>query len=196
MKRKSHLLLVFMFLLLPGVAAAQVRMVKDFQITRIDRDLIVTPQFAYGGADQFTGPPAGGEPNRWLRVEAEFTATPVLTDQLTVKYYILFNGNLFTGEVTHVNIPAGRERRSAIYLPPRVVARYTGNRALAPNMVQNVAVQLVQQGAVKDELSLGRAQPQWYAALAAISGLLLNKNETPFAPLYWDRYEQIKTSGR
>jgi len=29
-----------------------------------------------------------------------------------------------------------------------------------------------------------------------ISGFVLNKNETPFAPLYWDRYEQIKVSGR
>jgi hypothetical protein len=25
-----------------------------------------------------------------------------------------------------------------------------------------------------------------------VAGFLLNKNETPFAPLYWDRYEQIK----
>jgi hypothetical protein len=28
-----------------------------------------------------------------------------------------------------------------------------------------------------------------------IAGFVLNKNETPFAQLYWDRYEQIK-SGR
>jgi len=62
--------------------------------------------------------------------------------------------------------------------------------------VSNVAVQIVQQGVVKDELSLARAAAQWYAAVTPISGLLLNKNETPFAPLYWDRYEQIKTPGR
>jgi hypothetical protein len=26
------------------------------------------------------------------------------------------------------------------------------------------------------------------------AGLVLNKDETPFAPLFWDRYEQIKTA--
>jgi hypothetical protein len=53
-------------------------------------------------------------------------------------------------------------------------------------------VQTVQQGAVKSELSQDRAQPQWFAALPQIAGSVLNRNETPFAPLYWDRYEQIK----
>jgi len=57
-------------------------------------------------------------------------------------------------------------------------------------------VQIVQQGAVKNELSLARAPVQWFATLPQISGFVLNKNETPFAPLYWDRYEQIKASGR
>jgi len=37
-----------------------------------------------------------------------------------------------------------------------------------------------------------RAPPQWFATLPPIAGFVLNKNETPFAPLYWDRYAQIK----
>jgi hypothetical protein len=51
----------------------------------------------------------------------------------------------------------------------------------------------VQQGTIKSELSLTRARPQWYSAIPNVSGFMLNKNETPFAPLYWDRYEQIKS---
>ena len=38
-----------------------------------------------------------------------------------------------------------------------------------------------------------RAPPQWYNALQGIAGFVLNKNETPFAPLYWERYPQIKS---
>jgi hypothetical protein len=57
-----------------------------------------------------------------------------------------------------------------------------------------LAVQIIQSGAVKDELSLVRAPGQWFAALPPISGFILNKNETPFAPINWDRYAQIKTS--
>jgi len=45
---------------------------------------------------------------------------------------------------------------------------------------------------VKAESSLARAQPQWFATLPQISGFVLNKDQTPFAPLYWDRYPQIK----
>jgi hypothetical protein len=168
------------------------RLVRDFQITKINREFVTTPVLAYAGGEAAPR----GQGGRWLQVEAEFALAPAFTDELTVRYYILFNGNIFTGEVTHVNVPGGRERRSVIYMPPHVLERYAGNRPLTLNSVPNVAVQIVQQGVVKDELSLARAAAQWYATVTPISGLLLNKNETPFAPLYWDRYEQIKMPGR
>jgi hypothetical protein len=81
-----------------------------------------------------------------------------------------------------------------MYVLPVAIARFAGNRPLLPNMIPNVAVQIVQGGAVKDELSLSRAPGQWFAALPPISGFVLNKNETPFAPLYWDRYAHIKAA--
>ena len=57
---------------------------------------------------------------------------------------------------------------------------------------QNIAVQIEQQGVVKDELSLVRAPAQWFATMPQVSGFVVNKDQTPFAPLYWGRYEQIK----
>ena len=126
----------------------------------------------------------------------DFASAPEFTDELTFKYYLLVNGKLLTGEVTHTNIAAGRENRSVMYVSPKTLARVMGNRPMPPTAVQNIAVQIVQQGAVKHELSLERAQPNWYSTMPQISGLVLNKNETPFAPLYWDRYEQIKTQAR
>jgi hypothetical protein len=161
-----------------------------FQITKIAKNLITAPQFNYSGAERY----ATNQRDRWLEVEVEFTASQ-FTDELTFKYYILFNGTLLTGDVTHVNIPAGRENRSVMYVPPRALERFANNRPITENLFQNVAVQIVQQGVVKAEVSLARAQPQWFATLqAAPSGFVLNKNQTPFAPLYWDRYEQIKTA--
>jgi len=127
-----------------------------------------------------------------LEVEVEFTSTAEFTDELILRYYILVNGKLLTGEVTHTNIAGGHDSRSVMYVPPQALARVMANRPIAPNSVQNIAVQIVQQGAVKNEGSLVRAGPEWYKGLPALSGLVLNKNETPFAPLYWDRYEQIK----
>ena len=169
------------------LAAAQTRppAAREFQITKITKNFIPTPDYGIG---RFTG--ASNE--RWLEIEVEFNAAPEWTDELTVKYYILVNRQLLTGDVTHVNIPAGLNR-SVMYVLPAALARFVGNRPLLPNTVQNVAIQIVQGGTVKDELSLARTPGQWFANLPPVTGFVLNKNETPFAPLYWDRYAQIKT---
>ncbi len=189
MKAKKMLFVLAAFLLFaPLSGRTQVRDPGDFQITNITKNLIPTPQFSFGGQQHLPS-----RADRWLEVEAEFAAAPVFTSELTLKYFILFNGQVLTGEVTHVNIPGGRGRRSVVYVTPRTLARFGANRPVTANSVQNVAVQIVEQDAVKGELSLARAQPQWYATMPQVAGLVLNKNETPFAPLYWDRYEQIKS---
>jgi len=171
---------------MPLATQAQVRApgTHEFQITKITKNLIATPDYGVGQYRAATN-------ERWLEVEVEFNAAPEWTDELTLKYYILFNGRLLTGEVTHVNISSGLNR-SVMYVLPVALARFAGNRPLLPNIFQNIAVQIVQGGAVKNELSLTRAPAQWFAALPPVTGFVLNKNETPFAPLYWDRYAQIK----
>jgi hypothetical protein len=186
--KTNSLLGISIFSLL--VACPQMVAAADFQITKITKNLISTPDFSYGGGGQYRIDQRG----RWLEVEVEFIAAPDWTDELTFKYYILFNGNLLTGEVTHVNIPAGRENRSVMYVSPNGLTRFGNNRPITANSCQNIAVQIVQQGAVTNEFSLTRAPAQWFATLPQISGFVLNKNETPFGPLYWDRYEQIKAS--
>lgn len=161
------------------------------QLTKITRNLISTPEFNYSGAETF---PANTR-DRWLSVEAEFTALAEFTGAATFKYFILVNGKLLTGEVTHLNILGGRERRSVMYMPPKALAYIMNNRPLLANSVQNVAVQVSVDGAVQGELSFARARPHRFAALPAVTGLVLNKSQTPFAPLYWDRYEQVKLAG-
>ncbi len=164
----------------------------DFQLRKITRNLISSPEFNYSGAETFRT----NSRDRWLSVEAEFSSALEFTEELTLKYFILLNGKLLTGEVTHINVLGGKELRSVIYVPPRALAHIMEKRPLTANAVENVSVQIVQGGTVKDEQSMVRARPQWYSGLPTVAGLALNKNETPFAPLYWDRYEQIKPAGR
>ena len=161
---------------------------RDFQLTKITKNLVTTPQISYTGGQQYPT----NQRDQWLEVEVQFASAPEYTDELTFKYFILINGKLLAGEVTHVNIAAGRENRSVMYVSPRTLARFNGNRPITPNTVQNIAIQLLQQGAVKDELSFTKTAGNWYAGITQLTGFVLNKNETPFAPLYWDRYEQIK----
>ena len=163
----------------------------DLQLTKVTRNLIASPEYTYSGAETFRT----NSRARWLEVDAEFTALPEFTEEATFKYFILIDGKLLTGEVTHVNILAGKELHSVMYVPPRALAHIMGNKTITANSIPNVAVQILQEGTVKDELSMVRARPQWWSTLPAMSGFVLNKNETPFAPLYWDHYEQIKPAG-
>jgi hypothetical protein len=185
-------ILICVIVLLPYAAGAQIRGASDFQITKITKNLISAPQFIYTGAQQYQA----NQRDRWLEVEVEFSAAPEFTDELTFKYYILFNGKLLTGEVSHTNIPAGTSNRSVMYVSPRTLARFGGNRPVTASSFQNIAVQIEQQGVVKAELSLVRAPAQWLTTVPQISGFVVNKNETPFASLYWGRYEQIKVPTR
>jgi hypothetical protein len=170
------------------VTDGQVRGESDFQITKIAKNLITAPQFAYTGAEQYRT----NQRELWLEVETTFASTPAFTDELTFKYFVLVSGKVLTGEVTHVNIPAGRENRSVMFVPPRGLARLMNNQVVTAAAVQNIAVQIMQDGAVRAESSLARGPANWFTASRRISGFLVNKNETPFAALYWDRYEQIK----
>ena len=181
-------ILICVIVLLPYAADAQTRGASDFQITKITKNLISAPQFTYTGAEQYQA----NQRDRWLEVEVEFSAAPEFTDELTFKYYILFNGKLLTGEVSHTNIAAGTSNRSVMYVSPRTLARFGGNRPVTASSFQNIAVQIEQQGVVKDELSLVHAPAQRFATMPQISGFVVNKDQTPFAPLYWGRYEQIK----
>src|SRR2546429_6208942 len=136
-------ILICVVVFLAYAAAAQTRGASEFQITKITKNLISAPQFTYTGAEQYQT----NQRDRWLEVEVEFSAAPEFTDELTFKYYILINGKLLTGDVTHTNIAAGRENRSVMYVSPRALARFNANRPITPVTVQNIAVQIVQQGA-------------------------------------------------
>lgn len=189
---KSRFLLPVLFLAGATLLSAQAPPGRGgYQITKINRELLATPEYNIS-----QGPSVkSNSRERWLQVEVDFSATPDFTDELTFKYYILIDGKLLTGEVTHVNIVAGKELHSVMYVPPKALAHLLGNRSLTANSLQNVAVQLLAKGEVKDELSLVRARPQWFSALPAMTGFVLDKSQTPFAPLFWDHYEQIKPAG-
>src|SRR5205823_13986799 len=108
--KRTILITAIILLAIVVTVIAQPRSAVDFQLLKISTNFISSPQFTYTGAGQFQV----DQRERWLEVEVTFACAPEFTDELTLKYFILVNGKLLTGEVTHVNIPAGRENRSVI----------------------------------------------------------------------------------
>ena len=175
----------------------------EFQITRITPDLVTTPEYSIS-----YGPKNKKVPRNKDFVELEVTfdwqpkaAKPQFLDDLTINYYVLLNnkskeypkGTLLTGSVTHTAIPQGKGMNSVMYISPRTLERFFDGKA--PSTVNaavvDVGVTITQQGQLVAEKSL-RGKGKWWEDNQAVQGYVLNKNESPFAPLAWDYYEAIK----
>jgi hypothetical protein len=83
---------------------------------------------------------------------------------------------------------------SVMYVSPRTLERFFAGKA--PNNVTaavvDVGVTITKQGQLVAEASW-KGRGQWWSNYQQVSGYVLNKSETPFAPLAWDYYEAIKT---
>ena len=183
-KTISALAFVFLVFALPAFAAA------DYQIVKVLPAVIRTPQYTFTGDQRRTG-----QALQWLEVEVNFMSNVPFTDEMTFRYYILVGGKCLTGEVTHVSIPRGRDLYSVMYVSPRTLEQVLGGKTITGSSIENVGVQMVLKGQVVDTKSFKeQGNPQWWQGMQQIPGLVFNKNDTPFAPLYWDRYEAIKAS--
>ncbi|MEO6847967.1 MAG: Amuc_1102 family pilus-like protein [Chthoniobacterales bacterium] len=176
---------------------------SDFEITKIDPSFQKTPQYNV----QY-GPQILPRSKDWLEVDVEFSWDPrgrvesKYTDELTFTYYILLNnkspqnphGTLLTGQVTHVAIAIGKGMRSVMYVSPKTLERFfDGKIPSTPAVgVIDVGVTITKQGQLVASKSWKGVGP-WWSNQQQTAGYVLNKNETPYAPLFWDHYEAIKS---
>lgn len=137
---------------------------------------------------------------KWVKLEVTFEAVPDFTDELTFTYYVLFGDRLLVGHVNHVNIGKGHDLHSVMYISPKAIQRLVQKKQVnMANLPITVATVTISKPGVVTPLAIGHyknpARPDWWAAMKQEEGFLVNKSETPFAPLYWDYYEAIKSVG-
>ncbi len=188
---------VFLSASLPAVAQLN----TEYKISKIEPNFIDSPNYQGPNYNKRTKPQA------WLEVEVTFdweprAKEPKYTDELIFNYYILLkaktqqapNGVLLTGSVTHASIPQGRDMHSVVYVSPRSLERFFDGKlpVNAAAAVEAVAVTISKQGQVVAEYLGGNFKSQWWTSYQQTPGFVLNKGETPFAPLAWDYYEAIK----
>ena len=156
------------------------------KIGKVQPAVVKTPEISFTGGVQ-----KRSKPGDWLEIEVEFEVKPEEIDELTFAYTVGIENRLLDGTVTHVNIPKGRDRYSVMYVAPRALEKLTGGKPLTAGSIQNVWVIVSRQGQVLDQQAF---KPGPIPNLPHTAGLVLNKNETPFAPLFFDRYEAIKAN--
>ena len=146
------------------------------------------------------------KPKDWLEVETkvklDVRPTPKIPflDRVTVKWYVAVQNPegrgflLLTKDVNHVNVPTDEEFYVSVYLSPSSIKRLTGRERAAKSTVDRVGVEILWNGVKVGQASSKGKAGWWNAASLSRSDKipLLNKNETPFAIFWWDRYAQIE----
>jgi hypothetical protein len=176
----------------------------EFAIVKITPDLVTTPEYNVNFGPKNKRITKNKD---FLEVEVTFDWQPKdrdakFLDEITINYFILLNnesrenkgGTLLTGSVTHVAIPNAKALNSVMYVSPRTLERFFDGKVptSASSAIKDIGVTITKQGQLVVEGSW-KGRGQWWSSLQQVTGYVLNKNETPFAPLVWDYYEAIKT---
>ena len=188
----------------------------EFSIKKIDSAFFETPQIAAGTYRKQQ--PGGARPVPWLEVDVNFERDEVLKDaakfsnDLTVNFYILLNNaainenkqpTLLTGTTTISDVPYGKGMHVAAFVSPQSITRYFDGKApaTAQQAVVDVGVTIsnatgiVAISSSKNAEVAKRGQGWWESdsGMTKVSGRVLEKSQTPFAPLAWDYYLPSKS---
>lgn len=146
-------------------------------------------------------------PKDWLEIEAkvkvEVAPKPEsgFVDQMTVKWYVAVknpeggrNFLLLTTDVNHVNVPIDEDVYVSVYLSPSTIKRLTGSERVSKGSVDRVGIEILRGGVKIGEVS-SKDKPGWWNSPSLSRSdkyPLLDKNQTPFRILWWDRYAEIQ----
>lgn len=196
--KKSWIIAIAISLGTAIAAHAQQVQVEKVDVKSINYDTQPTPQFQAGNVKSKNVP----NPKDWLEVEVEFEVAAgqrnAVVPELLFRYYVAITAEdgstkVLTGDVTHVNMVAGEEYFSAVYVAPMTLGTITGDfRRFQSGAVKAVAVEVFHNGVSKGGQSQG-ATGRWWETLAPQAGVL-GREKTPFALLWIDRYADVKTA--
>lgn len=169
-------------------------------------DDLPSPEFSGGKQKSF-------KPKDWLEIEAKLKISlspepkSKTCEKLTVKWYIAVKNPeksgtflLLTKDIEHVNAPLEEDIFCSVYLSPASIKRLTGSDKGGKNTVEYVGYEVLVNGEkVVAETNKGKVG-WWNAASDKISRSdsvpLLNKSETPFSTMWWDRYAEVAVPGK
>ncbi|NNC88973.1 MAG: hypothetical protein HKN82_10995 [Akkermansiaceae bacterium] len=161
--------------------------------------------------DDLQSPEVGGntgkknwDPKDWLEVEVKFKIDAVrpdakFVDEVRIRWYVAVENPeskgywLLEKEVTHVNVPVGEDIYASVYLSPTSVMRLSGGERASKAVVDRVGGEISILGTTNYFSSKGKAG-WWQSGTLSRSDKvpLLNKNQTPFKMLWYDRYAEIQ----
>jgi hypothetical protein len=149
------------------------------------------------------------KPKDWLEVEAGIKIPATNADQkkagfinqVTVKWYVAVKNPDGRGviklskTINHINVPVDEEVFSSVYMSPSAIKRLTGKDKAGKSAVEAVGIEVLVDGVKVGEAAVKQKEGWWNAGSLSDQSdkfPLLNKDETPFAMMWWDRYAEIQ----
>jgi len=201
--KSLSVVLAFAALFVPATLNAQ----QKANVGKIVFDALPSPTVSSGKEKSF-------KPKDWLEAEAEITIPASnaeqkkigFIDQVTVKWYVAVKGVegakgpvKLSKDITHINVPVDEAFYTSVYLSPNLFKRLTGKDRANKEALEVVGLEVLING-VKVGEGTSKMKEGWWnsSSLADMSSKfpLLNKNETPFKMLWWDRYAEISEERR
>lgn len=173
-----------------------------------DFEDLESPEFSGGKQKTF-------KPKEWLEIEVKIRVALApqpkseTCDKLMVKWYVLVENPdkpgtmlLLTKDIEHVNIPLNEDMYCSVYLSPASVKRLTGSDRAGKRVVDAVGYEVLVNG-VKVASATSKYSDGWWNANSPKMKIsrseavpLLNKMETPFGIMWWDRYAEVSVERR
>jgi hypothetical protein len=97
--------------------------------------------------------------------------------------------------INHINVPVDEEIFSSVYMSPANLKRLTGKDKAGKSAVKAVGIEVLVDGVKVGQGTVKEREGWWNAGSLSDQSdkfPLLNKDETPFAMLWWDRYAEIQ----
>lgn len=203
MRTIRHNFLTVIFCALAGVLSHSA---ANAQVFRVEGD---EPAFEDISSPKLGDSKNGFKPKEWLEIEASIKVDmrpeprSKTADRILVKWYVAVENPdkkgtylLLTKDITHVNIPLGDKVFSSVYLSPSSVRRLTGGDRAGKSMVYMVGYEVLVNDVKRAEQSSSKGSPGWWNIPSnKISRSevvpLLDKSESAFAQMWWDRYAEI-----
>ncbi|MGJ8676268.1 MAG: Amuc_1102 family pilus-like protein [Akkermansiaceae bacterium] len=145
----------------------------------------------------------------WLECEVKFKiessdSRVKFVDKVTVKWYVAAENPdgkgyvLLSKEVNHINVPVNEDVYASVYLSPTSIMRISGSDRAGKSVLSHVGGEILVNGTQPVKQTgyfTSKDKPGWWtkAGLSSYDKIpLLNKSETPFEFLWWDRYAEIE----
>ncbi len=191
-----------------GQAAEDLKLDKKNKIKAKDPsfDDLFSPEIATGNSKKF-------RPKKWLEVEVELEVEKMrkepkdkFLDELKVNWYVVVKGvgekgrknYMIKKTVTYVNFPTDEAAFASVYLSPKTLQRITGKKGAGKRALEAIGGEIEYEGKMVGYFSYGKKAGWWRNERVkknvevTTKFPLLDKSQTPFAALWYDRYAEVK----